>query len=154
MNGSDALLKLDNQLCFLLYASSRAVTKKYRPLLERIDLTYPQYLVMLVLWEEDGIPVKHITSRLFLDTGTLTPLLKRLESSGLIKRERKGSDERNVLISLTAEGESLKSKAYQVPLDLLCSSGLNMDEFIRIREELRNLLGKLSTGDNNLNKDC
>lgn len=148
MIDKDALLKLDNQLCFLLYAGSRAVTKKYRPLLENLGLTYPQYLVMLVLWENDGIPVKQLSERLSLDTGTLTPLLKRLETAGLITRTRTCSDERSVEINLTADGAALKEKAYAVPGELLCSSGLSIDEFIRLRGELRMLLDKLSEYDN------
>jgi DNA-binding MarR family transcriptional regulator len=148
MINKDALLKLDNQLCFLLYAGSRAVTKKYRPLLENLGLTYPQYLVMLVLWENDGIPVKQLSIKLSLDTGTLTPLLKRLETAGLITRTRTSSDERSVEINLTPDGTALKEKAYAVPGELLCSSGLSIDEFIRLRGELRMLLDKLSENDN------
>ena len=148
MIDKDALLKLDNQLCFLLYAGSRAVTKKYRPLLENLGLTYPQYLVMLVLWESDGIPVKQLSVKLSLDTGTLTPLLKRLETAGLITRIRTISDERSVEINLTADGTALKEKAYAVPGELLCSSGLSIDEFIKLRGELKLLLDKLSENDN------
>lgn len=143
------LLKLDNQLCFLLYAGSRAITKKYRPLLDNIGLTYPQYLVMLVLWEKDDIPIKVLSSKLFLDTGTLTPLLKRLETSGLISRTRTLSDERSVVIKLTDAGKKLKEDAYSVPKDLLCSTGITIEEFIKIRGELRSLLTKLAADDNN-----
>ncbi len=148
MIDKDDLLKLDNQLCFLLYASSRAVTKKYRPLLEKLGLTYPQYLVMLVLWEEDGIPIKLLSSKLYLDTGTLTPLLKRLESSRLITRTRTGSDERSVFITLTDGGRNLKERAFTVPGELLCTSRISIDEFIKIRGELRILLNKLMQNDN------
>jgi len=148
MIDKDNLLKLDNQLCFLLYASSRAVTKKYRPLLDKLGLTYPQYLVMLVLWEEDGIPIKLLSSKLYLDTGTLTPLLKRLESSLLITRSRTGSDERSVFINLTDNGKSLKDRAFTVPGELLCTSGISIDEFLKIRGELRILLNKLMQNDN------
>lgn len=148
MIDKDALLKLDNQLCFLLYAGSRAVTKKYRPLLDNLGLTYPQYLVMLVLWENDGIAIKQLSGKLSLDTGTLTPLLKRLETAGLITRTRTSSDERSVIINLTAEGTELKEKAYAVPGELLCSSGLSIDEFIRLRGELKLLLDKLNENDN------
>jgi len=139
----DALLKLDNQLCFLLYACSRAVTKKYRPLLEDLGLTYPQYLVMLVLWEENGIPVKQLSARLYLDTGTLTPLLKRLETSGLITRTRTTSDERSVEINLTDKGRELKQKAFTVPQELLCSSGISIDDFLKLRSDLNSLFKKL-----------
>ncbi len=144
MPEKDELLKLDNQLCFLLYASSRAVTKRYRPLLEKLGLTYPQYLVMLVLWEGDNIPVNKLTSKLYLDTGTLTPLLKRLESIGLISRERTGSDERNVIIRLTEKGSGMKDAAYSVPVELLQSTGISLEEFIEAREKLRLLFNKLA----------
>ena len=96
----DELLRLDNQLCFTLYAGSRAVTKMYRPLLDRLELSYPQYLVMLVLWETDGLKVNDIGRRLQLDSGTLTPLLKRMESQGLVRRARSGEDERAVNITV------------------------------------------------------
>jgi len=151
MKDKSELLKLDNQLCFMLYACSRAVTKKYRPLLDNLGLTYPQYLVMLVLWERDEIPVKQLSSKLYLDTGTLTPLLKRLESSGLITRKRTSSDERSVVIKLTDSGLELKNKAFSVPQELLCSSGISIDEFIRLRGELNSLFKKLMENDN---EDC
>ena len=147
MKDKNELLKLDNQLCFMLYACSRALTKKYRPLLDNLGLTYPQYLVMLVLWEGDGIPVKQLSSKLYLDTGTLTPLLKRLESSGLITRKRTSLDERSVVIKLTDDGLKLKDKAYTVPRELLCSSGISIDEFVRLRGDLHSLFEKLMVND-------
>ena len=101
-------LALDAQLCFALYSASLAMTKLYKPLLDRLGLTYPQYLVMLVLWEEDAMSVKEIGERLFLDSGTLTPLLKRLEAAGLVKRTRSTEDERQVIVALTPQGEGLK----------------------------------------------
>ena len=101
---ADQLLRLDNQICFAVYSAAHAFNRVYKPLLDRLGLTYPQYLVMLVLWERDGVPVKDIGERLFLDSGTLTPLLKRLEAAELVKRTRSTEDERQVLIALTAQG--------------------------------------------------
>jgi DNA-binding MarR family transcriptional regulator len=117
------LLALDNQFCFALYSASHAMTKTYKPYLDRLGITYPQYLVMLVLWEQDDVLVKSIGERLFLDSGTLTPLLKRLETSGLIARNRDETDERQVRITLTKEGRHLKKKAQEVPRQILCASG-------------------------------
>jgi DNA-binding MarR family transcriptional regulator len=111
----DQQLKLENQLCFPLYASAKEVVKRYKPYLEEIGLTYTQYIVMMVLWEHHTINVKTLGDYLYLDSGTLTPLLKRLESVGLIERKRDANDERNVIIKLTTEGESLKEPASQIP---------------------------------------
>ena len=108
---SPAILRLDNQVCFALYSASLAMTKLYKPLLDRIGLTYPQYLVMLVLWEQDGVTVSELGERLFLDSGTLTPLLKRLEAQGQIARLRDVQEERRVRITLTAEGRALRDQA-------------------------------------------
>src|SRR6202049_3087724 len=102
---------LDNQICFAIYSTAHAFNRVYKPLLDRLGLTYPQYLVMLVLWERDGVPVKDIGERLFLDSGTLTPLLKRMEAAHLLKRTRSAEDERQVLISLTSQGQALREKA-------------------------------------------
>jgi MarR family transcriptional regulator, organic hydroperoxide resistance regulator len=111
----DAALLLENQLCFALYSTSLAMSKVYRKLLSQLDLTYPQYLVMLVLWEQDGLTVSAIGERLFLDSATLTPLLKRLEAAGLVRRARDARDERQVIVSLTEQGRQLKAKARAVP---------------------------------------
>lgn len=122
---SGDLLKLDNQLCFALYSASNAIVRAYRPLLEQLDLTYPQYLVMLVLWSHDGCSVKELGEQLFLDSGTLTPLLKRLETKGVVIRGRSESDERVRVLRLTSEGMALKQKAAEIPLkmrDLLAIS--------------------------------
>src|ERR1700749_1050842 len=102
--GGEQMLRLDNQICFAIYSATHAFNRVYKPLLDRLGLTYPQYLVMLVLWERDGVPVRDIGERLSLDSGTLTPLLKRLEQAGLVKRTRSSEDERQVLIALTAHG--------------------------------------------------
>ena len=127
---------LDNQLCFALYSASHAMTKTYKPLLDRIGLTYPQYLVMLVLWEQDAILVKDIGARLFLDSGTLTPLLKRLETNGLLSRNRDPHDERQVRIVLSAQGRSLRKQAESIPGQVLCASGQELGTLGRMRGEL------------------
>ena len=112
---ADRALQLDSQLCFALYSASLAMTRRYQPLLGALDLTYPQYLVMLVLWERDGLMVSDLGDRLFLDSGTLTPLLKRLEAAGLVARIRALDDERRVHVTLTAAGRRLKSRAAKIP---------------------------------------
>jgi DNA-binding MarR family transcriptional regulator len=142
MSGEE-FLKLDNQLCFVLYACSRGLTRTYRPLLVELGITYPQYLVMLVLWEKDGVSVKALGERLFLDSGTLTPLLKRLESGGLVERRRSREDERRVVIRLTAKGRSLKKRAYAVPETLLCRSGLTAEQFTGLKIQLEFLLERI-----------
>ncbi len=138
-NSADAaedLLALDKQFCFALYSASLAMTKAYKPLLEALGLTYPQYLVMLVLWQQDGASVKQIGQQLMLDSGTLTPLLKRMESAGLIARRRNAQDERSVDIHLSAAGKALKQQAQQVPLQILCASGQNVAQLGQLRSDL------------------
>lgn len=136
---SDEMLRLDNQVCFLLYGASRAVTQLYQPLLEPLGITYPQYLVLLVLWEEDPSSVRTLCEKLYLDSGTLTPLLSRLETAGLVRRERSTADARVVDIHLTAAGKKLKRAARAVPEALLCRLGLPIHELIRVRGELKRL---------------
>jgi DNA-binding MarR family transcriptional regulator len=138
-------LRLDNQLCFLLYSTSRSMTRLYRPFLKELGLTYPQYLVMLVLWEcdENEITVGDLGERLRLDSGTLTPLLKRLEQSGLLLRTRCQEDERVVLIALSEEGRRLRSKAEHVPSKLLCQLGIS-DGMLSDRVGLMTSLHKLN----------
>ena len=111
-------LKLENQLCFRLYTASRLITQAYHPLLSRIGLTYPQYLVMMVLWEQDGQPVNDIAKRLYLETNTVTPLLKRMEAEGFVSRERGVSDARQVIVRLTEKGRELESKAACIPFEI------------------------------------
>jgi DNA-binding MarR family transcriptional regulator len=135
----DEYLRLDRQICFLLYGASRAVTQLYQPLLAPLGLTYPQYLVMLVLWEEDGAAVGHLCERLYLDSGTLTPLLNRLEAAKLVQRERSLVDERVVHVHLTAAGKRLKRNARGVPEALACRVGLSGAELLRLRGELEHL---------------
>lgn len=130
------MLALENQFCFALYSASHAMTKTYKPMLDRLGLTYPQYLVMLVLWEQDAILVKEIGARLFLDSGTLTPLLKRLEANGLVSRNRDPHDERQVRIVLSAEGRALRTRAQEIPEQVLCASGQQLGALTRIRGEL------------------
>lgn len=132
----DKLLALDNQFCFALYSASLAMTKTYKPLLDKLGLTYPQYLVMLVLWQEDGLLVKTIGEKLFLDSGTLTPLLKRLEASGFIVRARDLDDERQVRITLTREGRTLKRRAQDIPQQVLCASGQSEQAIKNLRAQL------------------
>lgn len=141
---ADWTLLLDNQICFAAYATSHAFNRVYKPLLEPLGLTYPQYLAMLVLWERDGVPLKHIGERLFLDSGTLTPLLKRLETAGLVKRTRATEDERQVLIALTPQGQALKEKARAVPHGILAASACSVAELSAIRQELVGLRDRLN----------
>jgi len=141
--GEDDWLQLDNQFCFALYSASHALTKTYKPFLDKLGLTYPQYLVMLVLWEADDIPVKMLGQRLFLDSGTLTPLLKRMEEAGLVARLRDPEDERQVRISLTREGRALKRKAQEVPRHILCASGQTPEALGELRTQLKTLRAAL-----------
>ena len=140
---ADTMLLLDNQLCFALYSTSLAMTRIYKPLLDEIGLTYPQYLAMLVLWEEDGLMVSELGERLYLDSGTLTPLLKRLESSGLIARLRAVEDERRVHITLTAAGRKLKAKAAKIPGCILSVSQCSISELNSLTQQVQSLRGRL-----------
>ncbi|MGI5426392.1 MarR family winged helix-turn-helix transcriptional regulator [Streptomyces sp. CA-179760] len=142
-NAEDAgSLLLDDQLCFALYAAQRAVTAAYRPLLDDLGLTYPQYLVLLVLWERGETTVKELAAALRLDYGTVSPLLKRLETAGLLRRERSARDERSVLVAVTGRGEELRERATCVPGALLTATGLDGTEIARLREELWHLAEK------------
>jgi len=132
-------LLLDDQLCFALYAASRAVTQRYRPFLEKLGLTYPQYLVMLVLWEQGATTVKELADELQLDYGTLSPLLKRLAAAGFVERQRRSEDERSVEITLTQRGEMLKRKATDIPQLIVDAYKLDADEFASLRNSLREL---------------
>jgi MarR family transcriptional regulator, organic hydroperoxide resistance regulator len=143
-SASDLPLLLGNQLCFAVYSTAHAFNRFYKPLLDRLGLTYPQYLVMLVLWEEDSMSVKAIGERLFLDSGTLTPLLKRLEAAGLVKRTRSTEDERQVIVALTAQGEALKEKARSLPLSILAASECSVAELAALKREVEALRDKLN----------
>ncbi|MEV6560722.1 MarR family transcriptional regulator [Nocardia sp. NPDC051756] len=141
---TDDHLTLDEQICFPLYAASRAMTAVYRPKLERLGLTYPQYLVMLALWERDGRSVGEVCHALALDSGTLSPLLKRLEAAGFVRRQRAADDERRVDIELTDRGRALRAEARGIPAEMAEASGLSVDEFLALRATLRRLTSALS----------
>ena len=132
-------LELDRQLCFALYAASLAMTKRYKPLLEPLGLTYPQYLVMLVLWQDNGLMVSQLGERLALDSGTLTPLLKRLEASGLVLRLRDSADERRVMVQLTSTGRALRTKAARVPAAVALATGCELSELVLLTQRLQGL---------------
>lgn len=136
-------LKLDNQLCFSLYAASREVIKLYKPCLDKFNLTYTQYVAMLVLWEDERSTVKEIGKRLHLDSGTLTPLLKKIEGMGLIKRYRDINDDRVVIVELTEEGKRLREEIICVPKEMECRINLSRNEIEKLKDELNNLLEKL-----------
>jgi MarR family transcriptional regulator, organic hydroperoxide resistance regulator len=129
-------LMLDNQLCFALHSTSLLMTKVYKPLLQALGLTYPQYLAMMVLWEEDGLTVGEISSRLLTDPGSLTPLLKRLEAEGLLSRTRSREDERVVVVELTDTGRALQEKAMGIPQCILGASGLELAQLRKLQEDL------------------
>jgi len=136
-------LQLDRQLCFALYATSLAMTKVYKPLLAPLGLTYPQYLVMLVLWEQDGLGVRELGARLNLDSGTLTPLLKRLAAQGLLQRDRDADDERRLNLRLSAEGRALQHRAQHIPQAVLCATACDIDTVSRLTQELGGLRARL-----------
>ncbi|MFD8676389.1 MarR family winged helix-turn-helix transcriptional regulator [Streptomyces seoulensis] len=136
-------LRLDRQICFSLNAASRAFNGVYRVLLKDLGLTYPQYLVMLVLWEHGALPVKQLGEHLRLDSGTLSPLLKRLEGAGLVRRERSASDERSVRVTLTGEGTALRERALEVPRRITAATGADPAEIGELRDRLDRLTGAL-----------
>ena len=141
-----AQLQLDNQLCFALYDASRAVVRSYTPVLAELGLTYPQYLTMLVLWENDGpVSMGDLGSRLHLDSGTLTPLLKRLTQLGFVKRQRDSNDERRVLVSLTAQGDALRSNACDIPARIFGQFDLDVDAARKLQRDLNRLVNALET---------
>lgn len=133
-------IKLENQICFALYAASREVIKLYKPILDKYNLTYTQYVAMIVLWEEERMTVKEIGQRLHLDSGTLTPLLKKLEQRGLITRHRDINDDRVVIVSLTEDGFKLKGEILDVPGEVFCKMNISKDKAEELRHNLENLL--------------
>lgn len=144
MKSADAqLLQLDQQLCFPIYAASNLLGRLYRPQLEALGLTYPQYLVMLVLWEAGTQSVGELGGKLFLDSGTLTPVLKRLETAGWVRRERSKKDERRVEVSLTDAGKGLKQSVINVPQALFCLIGLEPESLVRLRGDMKKLVAAL-----------
>ncbi|MGD8107271.1 MarR family winged helix-turn-helix transcriptional regulator [Pantoea sp. FN0302] len=140
---SGALLSLDSQLCFALYSANLAMHKLYRQLLTQLDITYPQYLVMLVLWERDDITVSDIGERLFLDSATLTPLLKRLEAAGLVLRQRSRQDERQVVVTLTEAGRALRAKALSIPEAVVCAAECDVATLQDMKAQLNRLRDSL-----------
>ena len=146
-------LKLGNQLCFPVYAASRLITREYQPFLDKLGITYPQYLVLMILWEEDGMPVNDIAKKLILNTNTITPLLKRMENQGIIRRKRSRQDERKVIVQLTAKGRELQEEASLIPEKLagrLVEGELKIDDLIRMKEMLDSMIRSLSNQDSNL----
>lgn len=140
----DQALRLDNQLCFALYSASLAMTKLYKPLLDELGLTYPQYLAMLALWEQDGQSVSQLGERLRLDSGTLTPLLKRLEAAGLVSRLRAVEDERRVHLMLTPAGRKLRARAEKVPGCVLEASRCSLAELTQLTRQVQDLRDRLA----------
>ena len=136
---TDAALQLDHQLCFALYSASLAMTKLYKPLLAPLGLTYPQYLALLCLWEADGVTVSHLGERLQLDSGTLTPLLKRMEGAGWLRRERSAEDERRVLVWLTPAGQALKQQARAIPQCVLQAAECRLADIQALTQQVRTL---------------
>ncbi len=139
-------LSLDAQLCFVLYGASRAFTNLYRPFLDSLGLTYPQYLVMLVLWEHDEVTVKELGTTLRLTSGTLSPLLKRLEARELLTRRRTTEDERSVTVTLTETGRQLREGACPIPDQMLAATGMDLDQMLELRSRLERLIESLDVG--------
>lgn len=137
-------LKLENQLCFPLYACSKEIIKKYKPFLDPLGLTYTQYITLMALWEESNVTVKTLGEKLYLDSGTLTPLLKKMEAQGLVTRERSPQDERNVYIKLTEKGLALKDDALAVPKQIGSCISLSMEEAVSLQQMLNKILRQLS----------
>jgi len=139
-------LKLENQLCFPVYAASRLIIREYQPYMDNLGITYPQYLVLMVLWEKDNISVNEISQKLILNTNTVTPLLKRMEAQGFIKRQRSGSDERKVIVKLTGKGKLMQKKAAYIPESLasgLVSDTMNIEELGDLKDSLCKLINYL-----------
>lgn len=134
------LLRLDNQLCFALYACSREIIKAYKPILDPLDLTYTEYVVLMALWEKDHVPVKELGQKIFLDSGTLTPLLKKMTAENLVVRERSESDERSVIISLTSKGKALEKKCRDNPDKLICEAKLEQVDGDALMKNLHKML--------------
>lgn len=146
-------LRLDNQICFPIYVASRLFVREYQPYLDELGITYPQYLVLMVLWETDQLTVGEIAGKLLLNTNTITPLLKRMETQGLIERQRSGSDERKVMVALTTQGKDLQAAAAQVPeqfISGLLSNAMGIEDLKRLKDTLSILIDQLSSSDEQL----
>lgn len=139
----DQLLKLESQVCFPLYVASRMLTRAYQPLLDKLEVTYPQYLVLMVLWEQEQLTVNEIAQRLYLNTNTITPLLKRMEKSGILVRNRSQEDERKVFIALSPKGHQMKEAAYCIPEELFKKMDLPEDELAALKRTLAKLIHKM-----------
>ena len=140
-------LKLDNQICFPVYAASRLITREYQPFLDQLGITYPQYLVLMILWENDGLPVNDIAKKLILNTNTITPLLKRMEQQGFIQRKRSVADERKVIVQLTKKGQQLQEQAAVIPQKLagrLLQGNFRLDDLFRLKDDLNAIIGFLT----------
>ncbi len=151
----DTQLKLGNQICFPLYSASRLITKAYKPYLDAMGLTYPQYLVLMVLWEKDGVSVNQITEKLLLNTNTLSPLLKRMEKMELLQRNRSSKDERSVIVQLTGKGKQLKEQARPIPekmIKILLNENINLTEVIQLKDMLNEWIDILSEYNKNSEK--
>ncbi|WP_417438722.1 MarR family winged helix-turn-helix transcriptional regulator [Idiomarina sp.] len=142
-NNSNKALRLDNQLCFALYSTSLAMNKLYKPLLSKLDLTYPQYLILLLLWERDGVTITEISRKLFQEKGALSPVIKRLEQRGLITRKRNIDDERQLHLYLTEQGRQLEQSACDVPEQVFCATQLEPDEALALKHTLESLRAQL-----------
>ena len=143
-------LRLDNQICFPIYAASRLFVREYQPYLDALGITYPQYLVLMVLWETDHLTVGEIAAKLLLNTNTITPLLKRIEGQGLIERQRSGTDERKVIVALTTQGKDLQADAANIPeqfISGLLSNAMGLEDLKRLKDTLSILIDQLSSGD-------
>lgn len=143
-NITNQMLMLDNQLCFALYVCSKEIIKKYKPLLDPIGLTYTSYITLMALWEKDNVNIKDLGQKLFLDSGTLTPLLKKLETLGFVERTRSITDERNVYIKLTKSGRDLKLKASSIPTDLICSTNLDPENAMKLLDSLHQFMKQIT----------
>ncbi len=151
----DTQLKLGNQICFPLYSASRLITKAYKPYLDAMGLTYPQYLVLMVLWEKDGVSVNQITEKLLLNTNTVSPLLKRMEKMELLQRNRSSKDERSVIVQLTGKGKQLKEQARPIPekmIKILLNENINLTEVIQLKDMLNEWIDILSEYNKNSEK--
>jgi DNA-binding MarR family transcriptional regulator len=150
----DDQLKLNNQICFPIYSVSRLITKAYKPFLEEMGLTYPQYLVLLVLWEKDGVSINHIGEKLMLNSNTLSPLIKRMEKMELLQRNRADKDERSVVVTLTKKGKELKKRAIPVPeklLDTLLTDDVELSDVLLLKDQLNKWIDILSKKNKNKN---
>jgi DNA-binding MarR family transcriptional regulator len=142
--GGEDLLLLEKQICFAVYACAREITGLYRPYLDELGLTYTQYITMLVLWEQDHISVKELGKRLYLDSGTLTPLLKKLEARGIVTRVRDKKDERSVLVQVTEQGRELKQKVSEIPRQVFCRTGMSVEEAAELQKKLMEVVKKVN----------